>query len=127
MALTKRAQSWLATLKREEPLPTAEVERLIRAAGWPPPQAWLDFHDKYAGYVEEVGPGDLAIWGLARPMNPGTPLRWRDLGNVIIVPPHYRFPEAILCADASPHHGYELGSDGAFRGIGGPALTFEMK
>jgi hypothetical protein len=36
-------------------------------------------------------------------------------------------PEAIRCADVHPVHDYELGADGAFRGIGGPADTFEMK
>ena len=126
MALTKRAQAWLATLSRETPLPTASVERLILAAGSTPHPAWLDFQDKYAGYIEEVGAGDIAIWGLARSASASPPLLWFAPDKVSIVPPEARFPEAIVCADAHPVHGYELGADGAFRGPGGPAETFEM-
>jgi hypothetical protein len=127
MALTKRAAAWLATLSRETPMPTTDVERLILVAGSTPHAAWLDFHDKYAGYIEEVGPGEIAIWGLARSASASPPPTWFAPDSVSIVPPEYGFPEAIRCADVHPVRGYELGADGAFRGTGGPAETFEMK
>jgi hypothetical protein len=127
MALTKRAIAWLATLSREAPLPTAHVERLIVAAGTKPHDAWLNFHDKYAGYIEEVGPGDIAIWGLARAATATPEPIWIKPDSVYTRPADRRFPEAIFCADSHPVHGYELGANGAFYGVGGPAETFEMK
>jgi hypothetical protein len=126
-ALTKRATAWLATLSRETPMPTTDVERLILVAGSTPHAAWLDFHDKYAGYIEEVGTGDIAIWGLARSASASLPPRWFAPDSVILVTPERGFPEAIRCADVHPVHGYELGADGVFTGIGGPADSFEMK
>ncbi len=127
MALTERANAWLATLDRETPLAAAVVDRLIREAGSTPHPEWLAFHDNYAGYIEQVGPGDIAIWGLARPADASPAPIWFAPDSDSIVPAQYHFPEAVLCADAHPVHGYELGADGAFRGIGGPAATFEMK
>lgn len=127
MALTKRASAWLATLSREAPVPTRRVEQLILDAGGTPHRVWLDFHEHYAGYAEEVGPGDVAFWGLARAADAEPPPLWFAPDTVYLVPPQYHFPEAIRCADAHPVHGYELGADGCYRGIGGPADTFEMK
>lgn len=127
MPLSARAIAWLATLSRETPMPTADVERLILAAGGTPNEAWLAFQDAYAGYIEEIGPGEIAIWGLARTASASPPATWFKTNCISIVPPEYGFPEAILCADVHPVHGYELGADGAFRGIGGPTDTFEMK
>lgn len=126
MALTKRAAAWLATLDRETPMPTADVERLIIAAGSTPHAVWLDFHEKYAGYIEEVGSSDIAIWGLARSASASPPPMWFTPDSVVIVPPHDGFSEAIRCADVHPVHGYELGADGFFYGLGGPARTFEV-
>lgn len=125
--LTKRAADWLATLSRETPMPTAEVERLILAAGGTPHPVWLAFHDAYGGYIEETGPGEIAIWGLARSVSAEPPPMWLPPDSVELVPAQYHFPEAIRCADVHPVHEYELGADGAFRGLGGPADTFEMK
>ena len=128
MALTERALAWLATLSREpRPMPTAQVERAIAAAGGTAHAAWLDFHEAYAGYIEEIGPGEIAIWGLARSANATPPPIWVLPEAVFIVPPEHGLPEAIRCADVHPVHGYELGVDGVFDGIGGPAETFEMK
>lgn len=127
MPLSKRASAWLATLSRETPMPTAAVERLIVAAGGTPHAIWLAFQDAYAGYIEVIGAGDIAIWGLARPASASPPPTWFTPDRVDIVAPEYGFPEAIRCADVHPVHGYEFGADGAFRGIGGPTDTFEMK
>jgi hypothetical protein len=127
MAVTKRASAWLATLSRGTPIPTRAVEQFIIDAGGTPHRVWLDFHEHYAGYVEEVGPGDLACWGLARAADAVPSPVWFKPDTVYLVPAQPHFPEAIQCADAHPTHGYELGADGRYRGIGGPADSFEMK
>lgn len=127
MALTNRANAWLATLPREPALDTARVEQLIVDAGWIAHPVWLDFHDRYAGYIEEVGPDDFAIWGLARAADADPPSRWRDADAVTIFEGHDGYPESISCADAHPVHEYELRADGRFPGIGGPVPTFDMK
>lgn len=127
MPLTKRAHAWLATLRRETPVPTARVERLIIDAGWKPHAVWLDFHDRLAGYIEEVGPGDIAVWGLARAVDAKPPLAWIPPDSVFVRPGDDEFPETIRCADAHPVHEFELAADGWFAGVGGPCLTFDMK
>lgn len=127
MAITQRAQAWLSTLSRETPMPTAEVEKLLVDAGHTPHKVWLDFQEHYAGYIEEVGPGEIAIWGLARAADTDPPPIFYQPDQVYYVAPEHWFPEALRCADANPTHDYELGSDGRFRGLGGPAATFEMK
>ena len=127
MALTKRARAWLATLSHDPSLPTAVVERLILDAGSTPHALWLAFHDAYAGYIEEVGPGDIAMWGLARGATEQPAPYWNRPDAVDIIPAKRQFPEAIRCADANPVHEYELGADGWFSGIGGPCESFDMK
>ena len=127
MTLTNRATDWLATLSRESPLPTKTVEQLLLDGGHTPHPMWLEFHDNYAGYAEEIGPGDVAFWGLARAEDAKPSPNWFDPNTVYVVPPTRRLPEAIRCADAHPVHDYALGCDGGFRGIGGPAETFDMK
>jgi len=128
MALTKRGSAWLATLKRTAPVvPTAKVEQLLRDGGHTPHRAWLEFHDTYAGYVEEFAPGDFALWGIAHASNRVPPPVWADADTVTVSPPNRGFPEGIVCADAHPVHDYELLADGRFMGVGGPSATFEMK
>lgn len=127
MTLTKRARAWLATLDRQPTLPTSRVERLIVDAGATPHSTWLAFHDAYAGYAEEVGPGDVAFWGLARGKDEQPPPYWLPPDAVSIIPASRGFPEAIRCAEANPVHEYELGADGWFSGIGGPCESFDMK
>src|SRR4051794_29700911 len=97
--LTARAQGYLTTLFREAALPTAEVARLIEAEGVTPVQAWLDFHESYAGYWEDLGSGDVAVWGLARATE-GIFCAPRSVGI-------YRTKGAvrgIACADVHPSH-----------------------
>jgi len=127
MPLTKRAQAWLATLQRETPLSTAHVERLIVDAGRTPHAVWLDFHDRFAGFIEEVGPGDIAVWGLARAVDADPPRAWIPPEDVFIRPADGELPEVIRCADAHPVHEFELAADGWFAGIGGPCPSFDMK
>lgn len=109
------------------PLTAIALERLLVNAGKFPHPAWLEFQDRYAGYIEEVGPGDIAVWGLARSADSSPPLTWLAPNTVGIQAPVAHMPESAVCADAHPVHGYELGSDGSFYGIGGPAVSFEIK
>lgn len=127
MPLTQRAQIWLATLPRETPMPTVQVERLIREAGGVPHALWLDFHERYAGYVETVGPDDLAVWGLSRLKDAVPPSRWTEPESVWVVPPGREDDEIIGCAEAHPVHEYQLTPSGWFRGLGGPCPSFDMK
>jgi hypothetical protein len=122
--LSDRALAWLGTLSREEPMPVREVEAQIIECGYPPHEAWLDFHERFAGYFEEVGPNDVAVWGLARRKTLHV-----APGKIWIRPPDrkWKAPAAINCADAFPEHGYELEVDGSFSGIGGPCPSFDMK
>ncbi len=105
--LTPRAEAFVRTLHREAPLETDVVGRLIEAEGVSPPQCWLDFHEKFAGFWENLGAGDVAVWGLAR-ASEGNFCRarevciFRTLGNV----------RGIACADVHPSHGYEIQRSG---------------
>jgi hypothetical protein len=127
MPLTQRAQTWLSTLVRETPMPTLEVERLIRDAGGTPHALWLDFHDRYGGYVEVVGPGEVAVWGLARAADAIPPNAFTQPDHVFIRAGDGEYPETIACAEANPVHEYELYADGWFAGLGGPCPSFDIK
>jgi hypothetical protein len=126
MALTQRAQVWLSTLSRERPLPTRIVEELIRDAGGTPHPVWLDFHDRFGGYIEAFGAGEVAIWGLARAKDAVPANVFGQPDQVFIRPAEGAEPESISCAEANPVHGYELYADGSFVGPGGSCTTFEM-
>lgn len=123
--LSARGERWLATLAHEPAIATSEVERLIVDAGHVAHGPWLAFHERFAGYCEEVGPGDVAFWGLA-----STRGVWTKPGTIWVRPkqanPVYG-GEEIRCADANPVHGYELAPSGAFAGLGGPCPSFAMK
>jgi hypothetical protein len=127
MALTQRAKDWLATLARIPAVPTKLVEQRIRDAGYAPHPAWLDFQDNYAGYIEQVAPGDLAFWGLCHAATRDPPLQWVNPDEVFISPGQFARPEGIVCADAHPVHDYILLANGMFLGAGGPTQTFEQK
>src|SRR3954466_614631 len=60
---TAPAVRYLATLQRVEVMTTREAEASLREQETPVSPAWLDFHDRYAGYIEPIGQ-DIAIWGL---------------------------------------------------------------
>jgi hypothetical protein len=124
--LTRRAYAWLATLRRERAMPTARVERLILDIGGTPHALWLDFHDRYGGYVEEVGPGEVAVWGLARAKDAAPPNVFSQPDHVFIRGGDGECTEAIACAEANPVHQYELYADGWFNGPGGSCPSFDM-
>lgn len=128
MALTQRAQDWLARLPRFTPVPTvAQVEKQLLDGGYTPHPAWLAFHDRYAGYIEAVARNEPAFWGLMHPANRDPPLSWVEADRVYVIPADPPRLERIGCADAHPVHDYLLTSAGRFLGPGGPVASFDVK
>lgn len=123
-SLSPRAQAYLATLQRVEAVPVSDVERALVARGYTPYVPWLAFHEQFAGYVEDIGAGDVALWGLM--------IAQRFCGylepNELYVTTHERFgPVYAACADAHPSHGYNLTPDGKFVGPPFPCASFGVK
>jgi hypothetical protein len=120
MPLSPRATAYLSTLRRTEPVPTRVVEDLLRASLAAPPATWLDFHERFAGYVEPLG-NEAAAWGLThRRSHWYTPMTVSIEGSLQ--------PEAgafIACADVHPSYVYKLGDTGFFRDPA--AQSFERK
>src|SRR6185295_3182144 len=108
--LTERARKYLATLQRMEAIPTRDAEASLRQQEVPISPAWLDFHDRYAGYVEPMG-HDVAIWGLIH-REP----TFLEAGRVSV--DHIVQPDLdewyVVCADVHPSYQYELDSKGEF-------------
>lgn len=116
--LSQRGQDFLASLERRPSVPTAQVEAILAAAGVVNP-AWLDFHQRYAGYVLDLG-RDIAVLGLvfdaAEWFEPGEPrfFRVQHTGEIW----------GIACADAHPSYEYVLTVEGQFQG--GLAESFDV-
>ena len=122
MLLSQRAKSYLTTLQRETPVPTADVERLLVAQGFPAFDAWLAFHDEFAGYFEDLGGGEVAVWGLAREKG-----EWVAPRSVDVTLRRDGSPLFVWCADAHPSHDYKLKTDGVFLGPPYRSHTFSVK
>jgi hypothetical protein len=116
--LTHTAQNYLASLRRIEPVPTSEVERVIRTQGDPCPEVWLEFHDRYAGYVEPIGE-DTAIWGLVHRDS-----YWIEPGRASIEEIEKGL-WYVTCAEVHPSYGYYLDNNGVF--AGNQARSFDVK
>ena len=63
MHLSSRATSYLASLERLQMVPTAKVVEELKRCTVPASKSWVDFQDRFGGYVETIG-RDRAIWGL---------------------------------------------------------------
>jgi hypothetical protein len=111
-----RAQQYLASLQRDEPLPLADVVALLDAASVPAHPAWLAFHDEFAGYWEDLG-GELANWGLA----------FAARREVYVTNDRHGVPQWISCAEVHPSFDYLLGADGHYSGESFPADSFGVK
>ncbi|MFZ5895127.1 MAG: hypothetical protein ACOY0T_28970 [Myxococcota bacterium] len=68
--LTRRAQQYLATLKRRPSVPLEDIKRWFAESGQPCFDVWLDFHERYAG-LEERSTGHAL--GLAQPVDASDP------------------------------------------------------
>lgn len=109
--LSSRARSFLATLERRPTVPAGEVEEIIIRSGYPCFPHWLQFQDRYAGYVERIG-WDTAIWGLIQ--------KNTDEPEIEVCEGTWY----ITCADLHPSYEYRLDNRGEF--LGGRAESFDI-
>lgn len=109
--LTDKAKKYLSTLERRPFVPTEDVEKIILDSGYPCFPKWLDFHEKYAGYVELLGK-DKAVWGLAH-QSP----TW--LGSLAVEVSYDKKENSydIVCADVHPSYNYVICESGEFMGF----------
>ncbi len=122
MPLTSRACSFLASLDRKEHASGERLADALRQKELPDCDAWIEFQERYAGYVEPLG-HDWAVWGIVHQA-----AYWIDPWEVAVL----RKAEIleISCADAHPSYDYWLRSDGEFRGMtagAGPCKSFDVK
>lgn len=119
--LSQTATQYLSTLERRPSISTREVQGILRERKYPQPAPWIDFHDRYAGYVELLGK-DWAVWGLAhdRPY-------WLGPREVEAEVERGEASEiwTVTCADVHPSYEYTLDQDGVFSSEG--AESFDIK
>jgi hypothetical protein len=118
--LTERANKYLASLKRASALPASLVEKSLFEQGAPRFDAWLEFHDRYAGYVEQLGSGDFAVWGIVFE----TP-NWLDPLQAQVDREQRDPIWYVTCADVHPSYVYRLDQEGGF--FAPPASSFDVK
>jgi|GEM_PF-2117210 len=123
MTLSRRAQDYLAILHREEPVPVAAVAQLLAAENVPAHPAWLSFHEQFAGYVEDIGSGDFAVWGLAF----GSARKSGGDALTVFVNRFKGTLVSISCADVHPSWDYNLTPEGKFIGPPFPSGNFTVK
>jgi hypothetical protein len=121
--LSERARRFLDQCERTTAVPTGDVERILRESGWPVAPAWLEFHDRYAGYVERIY-RDAAVWGLVhedsfwfgpRRAEVDRDEDDEDEGGLF-----------IYCAELHPAYGYRLDTAGRFLAYGQEASSFDV-
>lgn len=116
--LTPRALAFLATLERRPAVSTSQVEQALANQGLPCFAPWLEFHERYAGFLERFGK-DGAIWGLIH-----TKPLWLAPGKADVEKEEHEDVWYIRCADAHPSYSYQLDSAGEF--LGTPAQSFDI-
>lgn len=116
--LSRRANRFLETLERRPSIPTSDVEGIILDQGYPCYPCWLEFHERYAGYLEVFG-RDSAIWGLAHLSSQWLLPRKVDVDQETNEDVWY-----ITGADVHPSYNYRLDNKGEF--LGGPAANFDI-
>lgn len=122
MGLSPTALAYLTTLERIPAVPVQQVADALKRANCPVFQTWLDFHSRFAGYVETIG-RDNAVWGIMH-ASPG----WPWIANEAEV--EARSDDwYVVCADVHPSYDYKLNSAGNFisYGGGGSHETFAKK
>jgi hypothetical protein len=121
MALSVRAQNFLATLERRPAVSIERVREALARAECPPIDSWIDFHERYAGYVDPLG-REEAVLGLVHEES-----RWHRENEVFV--DNEEGPWTICCAEVHPSFDYTLHEDGAFHsfGGGGPCASYDVK
>lgn len=118
--LTERANNYLSSLERRPAQPPRLLEQSLFEQGAPCFDSWLAFQEFYAGYVEPLGGGDFAIWGIVHE----TP-HWLDPLRVRIDREVREPVWYVTCADVHPSYVYRLDQAGAF--FTPPTASFEVK
>lgn len=118
MTLSRRAEAWLATLSRRPAPSVDEVLAAFLTQGIEPLEVWLDFHDRYAGYVEPIG-AELAVWGLLHDRGV-----WAPNGRIDYEPDTGDGDSFVTCADVHPSYDYRLDQNGVL--LAGPAASFDV-
>ncbi|MCX2794703.1 hypothetical protein SAMN05660479_02242 [Microbulbifer thermotolerans] len=109
--LTDRAKKYLATLERVPSIPTREIERILSDNEYPCIPEWLEFHDRFSGYIEPLGL-DRAVWGLAH----NSPV-WMDSFSVDVECDKIEGTFEVVCADVHPSYNYTIDDRGHFFGL----------
>lgn len=115
--LSSRAVGLLSTLERRPFITTRKVEDILRNQGGPCYPKWLDFHERFAGYVDSIG-RDAAIWGLIHVIPQWLAPMKADIDREPLQETWY-----ITCADVHPSYDYRLDDKGEF--VGNSAQSFE--
>jgi len=118
--LSERAQRYLSKLKRIKPVPTEEVERSLQRQEVECFPVWLEFHERYAGYVQEQGFA-IAVLGIVHART-----AWFTPGEAEVSRSYDNNADwYVWCAEAHPSFEYRLGDNGFFRHCP-PASRFEV-
>ncbi len=119
--LSVRARKYLETLERRPAVATTAVEAAIRAQGYPCFEPWLEFHERYAGYVEWFG-RDGAIWGVIHEKP-----QWLLPLRADIEKETHEDTWYVTCADAHPSYNYRLDSAGEFIGVAAQSFDIHVE
>lgn len=118
--LTERARQYLGTLERVTPVPAARVEQALREQGERCFPAWLEFQDRYAGYVQPLG-FECAVFGIVHAQSWWIKPGWAAVSRSYESGADW----FVTCAESHPSFVYELGDTGLFKAP--TASTFEIK
>lgn len=113
-----RARDWLSKLERRRAPSVEKAREALKRAGAEPFEAWLSFHERYAGYVEPIGQ-ELAVWGLVH----DSPA-WLKKDAVEVEHVAAEKLWLVACADVHPSYEYRLDQSGAL--LEGPASNFDV-
>lgn len=107
-SLSSGATRFLASLHRYPFIPTEQLVTQLSEQGLPTCDAWLAFHERYAGYESKIGV-DGMVWGLIHDTNryssyalQGVQAEKHDADGQWLV----------RCADMDPHYTVELNEQG---------------
>lgn len=108
--LSERAQRFLATLTRYPAASSATLKDVLQQQGLPLSDAWLTFHQHYAGYESNIGL-DGMVWGLIHPE-----IRYSAPGAAVLTMNTYTDStngrHQANCADIHPSYVMELDENG---------------
>jgi hypothetical protein len=118
--LTPRATRHLAGLKRVAVPSTTLVEQHLVTLIPQVPAVWLDFHERYGGYVEAVSATENAVYGLmhSHPM-------WLSPMRCDFEDDPAEHNAYVACADVHPSYDHRLDLHGHF--LAEPAESLEIQ